>query len=165
MVKIPEGVAAEKVKDYVSLLSVCASEMRGVDMTYKARNAGKPSSRTVDPYGHVRHDGGLSAQTILAMRLTRRTGPSDVRGTREACHNASLRKDGVMPCSLSFTIIALPGGRTFPPGTLLGRRLVSTVGHRVPACGWDEEERSGRQSALSRVPARRGGWTQHEFAD
>jgi hypothetical protein len=29
---------------------------------------------------HIRHDGGLSAQTVFAMRLTRRTAPSEVRG-------------------------------------------------------------------------------------
>jgi len=57
VVKIPEAVGTEKVKDYFSLLSACASEKRCVDMTYKARNAGKPSSRTVDPYGLVFYEG------------------------------------------------------------------------------------------------------------
>jgi len=57
MVKIPEAVGTKKVKDYFTLLTTCASEKRCVDMTYKARNAGKPSSRTVDPYGLVFYDG------------------------------------------------------------------------------------------------------------
>jgi len=57
MVKIPEAVGSEHVKEYFTLLTTCASEKRCVDMTYKARNAGKPSSRTVDPYGLVFYEG------------------------------------------------------------------------------------------------------------
>jgi hypothetical protein len=85
---------------------------------------------------HVRHDGGLSAQTILGMRLTRRTAPSDVRGAREACRNASLRKDGVMACFLCFKIIALPAGRTFRPGTLLHSRWATQ-----PSAGYPGRQR------------------------
>jgi predicted DNA-binding transcriptional regulator YafY len=57
MVKIPEAVGSKKVKDYFGVLSACTSEKRCVDITYKARNASKPSSRTVDPYGLVFYDG------------------------------------------------------------------------------------------------------------
>jgi predicted DNA-binding transcriptional regulator YafY len=57
LVKIPEAVLSGKVKDYFKVLSACASDKRCVDMTYKARNARKASSRTVDPYGLVFYDG------------------------------------------------------------------------------------------------------------
>lgn len=57
MVKIPEAVGNEKLKEYFSLLSTCAAERRCVDMTYKARSARTPSSRMVDPYGLVFYDG------------------------------------------------------------------------------------------------------------
>ncbi len=93
---------------------------------------------------HVRHGDGLSAQTILGLRLTWRTAPSDVRGDPRGSRNASLRKDGTLACSLCLKIIALPAGRTFPES-----RLSSTVGRPL-----NEDERSGGQSALSECAAR-----------
>ncbi len=76
--------------------------------------------------------------------LRSRTAPSDVRGDPRGSRNASLRKDVALACILSFIIIALPAGRTFPES-----RLSSTVGHPL-----DEDERSGGQAALSECEAR-----------
>jgi hypothetical protein len=97
----------------------------------------------------------LSGHTLKQSSpcLRSRTGPSDVNGDPRGSRNASLRKD----CTMAFYVrcCCIPAGRTFPES-----RLVSTVGHPL-----DEDERSEGQSALFRVPARRGGWTKHEFAD
>jgi hypothetical protein len=55
---------------------------------------------------HVRHDDGLSAQTILGMRPMSRTAPSDGEGSREAF--AMLRSGKTAPwqfinCTVIFT--------------------------------------------------------------
>jgi predicted DNA-binding transcriptional regulator YafY len=57
LVKIPEAVGTDKLNACFTLLSTCATEQRSVDLTYKARHADKPSTRMVDPYGLVFHDG------------------------------------------------------------------------------------------------------------
>ena len=57
VIKSPEPIAGEKIKDYFGRLATCALEKRCVDLTYKARKAPKASSRTVDPYGLVFYNG------------------------------------------------------------------------------------------------------------
>ena len=92
-------------------------------------------------------DSRLTAQTVLGMRLTWRTAPSDVRGDPRGSRNASLRKDGAM----ALLLIVYSCRKNFSPGTLWVRALASAVGYPL-----DEDERSEGESALSGYPPE--GW-------
>ena len=63
----------------------------------------KASLRSPVKLAHVRHDGGLSAQTILGVRLPRRTAPSVHKaGTRETPAMLALRKGEPTPLDLKL---------------------------------------------------------------
>ncbi len=104
-------------------------------------------------------DSRLTAQTILGMRLTRRTAPSDVRGYPRGFRNASLRKDGTMAGFLWFKIIGIPAGITFPPGTLWVDDFRARLGTHSPRTNAPEDN--------LRCPGTgpKGGSSKHEFAD
>ncbi len=113
------------------------------------------SFRSSAELAHVRHDDGLSAQTVLDVRLTWRTAPSDVRGDPRGSRNASLRKDGVMACSFCFKRIALPDGRTFPESRLRSRLVTHSARTNAPEDNLRCLSAQARVRRLSEAPSRK----------
>ncbi len=57
IVRTPHTVQGGKMEECLGILPVCIQEKRSVDILYRARGMSQETSRTIDPYGLVLHEG------------------------------------------------------------------------------------------------------------
>ena len=57
MLKTPDTVAGRKLEECLKIIPTCADEGRSIDIVYQAKGRQEKTTRTVNPYGIVMHDG------------------------------------------------------------------------------------------------------------